>query len=313
MMVDPDGELAWFIPVIIGAVLNVGVNAAQGNIDNFWDGLGYAAIGGASGLVGFGAGQAVAGAVGTVGFAGGALTGAVGGFAGGFVGGSGNAWAGGANFGDGLSAGLTSGGYGALTGGVIGGVSGGIQSVKHGGNFWSGKGASFDVSALQGNYKGDPVEYSNKSAKGFSDDWFGKDIGGLDNLYTDGSMPNGYTTKGGAVFNGKGNEVLGTTSYNGTGKGSDVFLYKNAFQASQKLYMVMGHEYIHVAHFNARLFNTKFSEHSALTWTRDQAKAFGTLPYNKTWAKEVLKIKYYNKAYDYNKFMINPIFNFWSN
>lgn len=59
------------------------------------------------------------------------------------VGGSGNAWAGGASFRNGLIAGLTSGGYGALTGGVIGGVLGGIQSVKHGGNFWSGKGATF--------------------------------------------------------------------------------------------------------------------------------------------------------------------------
>jgi hypothetical protein len=264
-------------------------------------------------LAGFGAGQAVAGAVGTVGFAGGALTGAVGGFAGGFVGGAGNAWAGGASFTDGLGAGLTIGGCGALTGGVIGGMSGGIQAVKHGGNFWSGKGATFDVATMQGNYKGDPVEYNNKSAREFSDDWFGKDIDGLDNLYADGSMPEGYTTKGGSVFNRKGNEVLGTTSYNGTGKGSNVFLYKNAFQASQQLYMVMGHEYIHVAHFNAGLFNPEFSEHAALTWSRDQAKAFGILPYNKTWAKDILNIKYYNRAYDYKKFMINPMFNILTN
>ena len=52
MYIDPDGELAWFLPLIIGAVLNVTSQAMQGNIDNFWDGLGYAAIGAASSYVG---------------------------------------------------------------------------------------------------------------------------------------------------------------------------------------------------------------------------------------------------------------------
>lgn len=69
----------------------------------------------------------------------------------------------------------------------------------------------------------------------------------------------------------------------------------------------MGHEYIHVAHLNAGLFNVKFGEHAALTWSRDQAKAFDILPYNKTWAKDILNVKYYSKVYNYKKFMINPI------
>lgn len=50
MMVDPDGELAWFVPLIIGSVVNTAVNYQ--NIDNFWDALGYAAVGAASGYVG---------------------------------------------------------------------------------------------------------------------------------------------------------------------------------------------------------------------------------------------------------------------
>ena len=50
MMIDPGGELAWFVPVIIGAVINTAANYQ--NIDNAWDALGYAAVGSLSGYVG---------------------------------------------------------------------------------------------------------------------------------------------------------------------------------------------------------------------------------------------------------------------
>ncbi|MGB3180746.1 MAG: RHS repeat-associated core domain-containing protein [Cyclobacteriaceae bacterium] len=311
MMIDPDGQLAWFAPIIIGVAINLMINDMQGNINSGWDALKYGAIGGVSGLAGFGIGQVVAGAVGTIGFTGAAITGASSGFAGGFVGGAGNAWAGGNSFSNGLVSGVTAGAYGALIGGVIGGISGGMNATKHGGNSWSGKRTKHDIFYIQGNYKGDPVEYNNESAKEFSDKWFGKDIKGVDNLYANGSIPDGYTMKGDAVFNRKGNEVLGTTSYNGTGKGSNVYLYKKSFEASQKLYMTMGHEYIHVGHLNAGLFNARYSEHAALTWSRNQSKAFGIISYNETWANELLNTKYYSESYDYNKFMINPIFNSW--
>ena len=137
MYVDPDGEWAF---IALGAMVNLVSNVMQGNVTNFWQGLGYAAIGAASGLAGAGAGKLVANAVaGTVGgFVGGALTGAAGGLAGGFVSGAGNAWTGGASFSEGLGAGLKSGGYGALTGGVIGGLSGGVNAVKDGRRFFDG-------------------------------------------------------------------------------------------------------------------------------------------------------------------------------
>jgi len=45
MYVDPDGELAWFIPIIAGAIINTAINAK--NINNVWDALGYAAVGAA--------------------------------------------------------------------------------------------------------------------------------------------------------------------------------------------------------------------------------------------------------------------------
>lgn len=50
VMVDPDGEIAWFVPLIIGAVINTAAN--HDRIDNVWDGLGYAAVGAASAYVG---------------------------------------------------------------------------------------------------------------------------------------------------------------------------------------------------------------------------------------------------------------------
>ncbi len=53
--VDPDGELAWFVPIIIGAAVfgtgNVVTHAMRGDINNFWQGLGYFAQGAVTGAV----------------------------------------------------------------------------------------------------------------------------------------------------------------------------------------------------------------------------------------------------------------------
>ena len=59
MGVDPDGNVAWFVPSSIGAALNVGSQALAGNIDNFGDFALAAGIGTLSGVAGFGAGQLV--------------------------------------------------------------------------------------------------------------------------------------------------------------------------------------------------------------------------------------------------------------
>src|SRR5690606_36253225 len=66
MMVDPDGELAWFVPIIIGAVMNTALNAK--NINNVWDALGYAAVGGAAGALGGGLSAGISSAIGGTGF-----------------------------------------------------------------------------------------------------------------------------------------------------------------------------------------------------------------------------------------------------
>ena len=171
MTVDPDGELAWFVPIIIGGVLNTVLNA--GKIDSFWEGLGYFAIGAATSAAtmgitngitsgfnfathasgslsfgqGFGAGiantfrgsAAIASfASGTTSFLRGAAVGATSGFFGGFISGAGNALVNGENFNDATSTGLRNGVIGGVTGGLLGGVSGGVKAVKDGRRFFDG-------------------------------------------------------------------------------------------------------------------------------------------------------------------------------
>ncbi len=75
MYVDPDVELAWFIPVIFGLV-GGGLNLAANwdNIDGFWDGLSTFAVGAAAGVASSFTGGASIGVQISVGAAGGALT-----------------------------------------------------------------------------------------------------------------------------------------------------------------------------------------------------------------------------------------------
>ena len=141
--------------MLIGALINTGVQAISGNIHNFGDfalSMGIGALSGAAGALGAGAGMsllngyglagtwayATIGGAATSGFLSGATVGAFAGFGGGFVGGAGNAWAGGAGFGQGLLSGLKGGGWGAVSGGLIGGVAGGISAVKEGRRFFDG-------------------------------------------------------------------------------------------------------------------------------------------------------------------------------
>ena len=118
------------------------------------------------------------------------------------------------------------------------------------------------------------MEYSNEYTKEFSDEYFGN-VKGLDNLYADGSMPNGYTQKGDFVINAKGQNIGGVTVYNGIGKGSNVFMFKASFTSMEHLYLNMGHEYIHV-YFNATGTNGNLvsQERVAYKWNINQAKTW---------------------------------------
>ena len=278
-----------------------------GNINNFGDFALAAGIGALSGAAGFGAGQLMAGAVGTIGFAGGALTGAVSGFAGGFVGGAGNAWAGGASFTGGLRAGLTSGGYGALTRGLIGGVSGGLQAARYNGNFWSGKGATFEYidtgGAIEQGGKSLKDKYNDKFLNKFADIQLDRPDA-LNSLKA--STPKGYTNNGDYFARSGNSKVFGVTRKSGIFNKWDVHISKEAFRSAKQLYVTIGHEYIHVSHYGSGLTNVNHSEYEAHSWGLLQRQEFGLIAPHKINIIETLRRANPNWAshsdYDFQKF-----------
>ena len=162
MYKDPNGEWVHLVVgAVIGGVMNLAMNF--GNVNSFWQGLGYFGIGAVAGAlsagIGAGANVAMAGGsfgagfvgassvagVASTGFSAGFITGFASGFTGSFITGAGNTWMQGGSFGDGLFAGLGSGFKSGLMGGITGGVFGGIDAKGKGVDFWSGEG-TFDLS-----------------------------------------------------------------------------------------------------------------------------------------------------------------------
>ena len=282
MYKDPNGESIVLFGIMASALIggfqmwNKGISKGVTGIERFGYFIGGVAIGAGAGAAGAAAGAAVSG---TIGFGAGFTSGFAGGFAVGFVSGAGNSWVGGNSFSQGLLDGLKGGMIGGLTGGIMKGISGGIYAQQHDGNFWSGEGATFDVLAgiTDGNTVtvGEGIEYSNKYAKQFSDDYFGKNVKGLNNLYADGSIPKGYSTKGDLVFNSKGEGVGGTARYLGNGK-TDVYLYKWAFTSKERLYLTMGHEYLHAGYNTLSEFVNKIDiQHTYIKyWESTQASVW---------------------------------------
>ncbi len=302
MFTDPDGESAIAVAAIIGAFVNIVINEMQGNINNGWDYVTYGLIGAASGAAGGAVGGALSGVA--SGFAGGAISGAAGGAAGGFISGTGNSWVSGAGFEDGLMAGLESAGMGALAGGVVGGLAGGISAYRNGGDFWTGKGAVYDEIAT--NVTGDQIEigegmeYSNKYVREFSDDYYGKDVKGVQEIYADGSIPEGYSIKGDQVLNKDNLTVRASSVDLGNGK-VKVLFYKASFTSKEQLYLTMGHEYLHAAYTNAGLFNSNSEHASIYKWQAYQAKLWNYK--SGYYAKMYNQYKpYYNSQFEYSKF-----------
>jgi len=210
-----------------------------------------------------------------LGFYGGAFTGAMSEYTAGFIQGAGSTWVMGGSFSDGIKSVVKSGIIGGLIGGIIGGMSGGITAVKHGGSFWTGKGATFNfTSTFQVEGKSDPVEYSTKSAKEFSKRYIGDDPKGLNDLFADGSVPEGYKlADGGYALSPDGEYAQGVTQYLGGGK-ADVYLFEAGFKSHEQLYLVMQHEYMHVTYFNTGLMNYNKQEAGARQWMLEQGKAW---------------------------------------
>ena len=140
MTVDPTGEIAWFVPIIVGAAIGgtaKGIHSANNGgtfFGGFWKG---ALIGAGAAAAGIGATAWAAKASVTAVAAGKASVGLgatlAGGAAGGFVSGSANAWVNGASFGDGLGAGLMGAALGAATAGTFYGLSKGLDALGRNG------------------------------------------------------------------------------------------------------------------------------------------------------------------------------------
>jgi len=291
---DKSGEF-WHIVVgaAIGGVMNWATHGFQFNAK----GLAYFGVGAAAGaLTAMGAGGVSsalaggsfsAGALGTTaamtvgsGFASGAVVGASGGLIGGFATGIGNSLVDGQNLRDSFKLGIRDGITGAITGGIAGGIAGGFRAMKEGTNFWSGEGTEDMVAndlKLVNDGNG-PVKYSNQSAKDFSNSHteLKRLSVNVDNLYADGSVPNGYTYKDGLMYNDKSKEIMGVTKHTGWfTKTHDVYLSPKAFISRTQLYATMHHEYMHAYFYAKGISFSDITEHKIINkWTFDQSKAW---------------------------------------
>jgi hypothetical protein len=277
---------------------------------NFGQLMGSFAIGAASSLVGMGVGQAVASQIRGVGFLCSGISSMAGGLAGGFVGGFGNSLVSGSNFGGALKAGLITGGISAITAGIIGGLEGGIFSANHDGNFWTGKGATFDCRLFTSpdNVKqpiniGDGMEYSQEYAQEFSDMYFGKNVKGVNKLYSDGTIPPGYKMDGEYVRNTKGVLTNGSAQFLGIGKGANIYLYKSTFVSMEQLYLTMGHEYLHAAYWQKYSVKGNVEHASIYKWQAYQSKLWGANELYDCYLLRYHEVIYYeSRWYNYEDF-----------
>ena len=144
--VDQDGELAWFVPIIIGAVAGGAFNVLHNldDIHSFVQGLVYFGTGAAAGAA---SAAAALIPIGIGGFIGGAITEGIGGAISGFITGMGNAAMKGGNI---WKAGLKQAWQDALSGFIMGGLTKGLEAKHNEKNFWTGanKAGLSDVNPL---------------------------------------------------------------------------------------------------------------------------------------------------------------------
>ena len=119
---------------------------------------------------------------------------------------------------------------------------------------------------------------------------------GVDKLVTESKLDprfilKKYTIYGDKVFHGS-NEIDWVTIYNGIGKGSDVFLFKDAFKSEINLFMTMGHEFVHAATFGSKLSTNH--EATAYEWNIQQLTKWG-MQNNSLYSHYYERFLYYNK------------------
>ena len=258
---DESGEFIITTAMIVAAGIGAAVGLASGYFigkqhgATGWTMAGYIAGGGLIGGVAGFAGGYVSGALASysgAGFLGGALSGGSSAAASGVLSGTGFSLLNGKSFSQSILNGCAAGGTGFLLGGAMGGLAQGISDLRHGGNFWTGKGAieEFSGGVLPEDLKvklGEGMEYSNEYARKFADKNFGpKWSYGVDELHAEMQIPKGrgYEIRGDYVVKGDG-IVHGLCVKLGLGKGNLVYVYKSAFTSKEMLYLSIGHEYFH--------------------------------------------------------------------
>jgi hypothetical protein len=268
---DPTGKCWNFvIAAAIGGTINLISQIASGNIANVGDALKAFGVGALAGLAGAGAG-ALAGTLvkGATCFITGAISGGASGLAGGVVGGIGNAAINGQSAGDALMAGLKGGAIGALSGGVVGGLSSGINSMAHGGDFWTGEGYTDEINLGASPKTGDVIDWNNNNANVNYDKSLQSTVktefdiqkGDMNIQDITTKTPKGYNYKVGGedyMYNSKGNRI-GACVEQVRAKGA-LFAKGQIVHVSKALLItddmtkfrsIVGHEFIHVYHHYA--------------------------------------------------------------
>ena len=328
---DPSGE---FWNIVVGAAVGGVFNWASHGFQFNAKGLGYFAVGAASGaLASMGAGGVSsalaggsfsAGALGTSaalsvgsGFYASGTVAAAGGLIGGFASGIGNGLVDGQSFSDSFKMGIKDGAIGAVTGGIIGGTLGGIDAMSQGRDFWSGAGQTVDLVEVPSNtISSEDYTSTSEMRKDYDANIAVKDNFTLKQveqklntsvtLAGNENLPSGwYLNDANAITNGD-KVAAGLTVNTFTGGAANKVASTVYIAPTVKGYdltlrnMFFKHEFLHAYHIQKGFvqFN-RFSERSASTFSVSYLKTYG---YNDLISVYTRAIGYYPKFYSWQEF-----------
>jgi RHS repeat-associated protein len=170
MLRDPNGEFVLSAAAVFGIIaagligtyqcINIAIDHNVSGVARLGYGLAGGLIGSVSAFAGASVGVGIGAALGTNSFIGGFISGYASAATATTLSVSSMAWLGGASFGEGLATGLIQGQISGGISGLMGGLGGGIGAAKHGGNFWTGEGATYEYTV-----KGDPISSDELFAK----------------------------------------------------------------------------------------------------------------------------------------------------
>jgi RHS repeat-associated protein len=305
--VDPNGEFAFTSAIILGLKIASAAKAAH----NIYQGYSQGGLnGGIQALMGTAAGYIASAGISSSGLF---------------------------NFGNSFGGAVAS-------GAVQGGISGGGVTAMYGGNFFDGAlqggldGAATSGGqwlALKGAMAIDASIATRNSSHSNSDlgsdqvlheiakDDFGAEVGkrGLAKL-TGQEVPNGYKLSNSGAFTQKvswierlfginpGTSAEGLTRYLGN-RQSEVYIAPSAYENYRRLYLVLGHELVHVQHYYAGLWEKHRSyfgprsEYAAYQWIINAAQAKGWYILRGQYIDGMKQAGYSNTGYNHMDFICN--------